>query len=56
MNTTTVTMKLNEEKKHSVRYDAADKDADVRSIYIMKSAFAVGEQYPKTIKLTLEEA
>jgi len=56
MNDVTVTMKLNEEKKHSVRYDSANKEADVRSIYIMKSAFAVGEQYPKTILLTIKEA
>lgn len=34
----TVPMKINSEKKHSVRYDATEKDAGVTSVYVMKTS------------------
>ena len=33
-----IPMKINSEKKHSVRYDAIDKDAGVTSIYLMRTS------------------
>ncbi len=33
-----VPMKLNSEKKHSVRYDATVADAGVTSVYVMRSS------------------
>lgn len=39
MITLTIPMKINSEKKHSIRYDAIDKDAAVQSIYVMRSSF-----------------
>lgn len=36
MITLTILMKMNSPKKHSIRYDAIDKDAAVTSIYIMR--------------------
>jgi hypothetical protein len=55
MNKQEILMILNSVKKHSVRYDSIDKDDVVRSIYIMKTAFAVGEKFPDKIKITIEE-
>jgi hypothetical protein len=33
-----VPMKINSEKKHSVRYDAIDKDVALQSVYVMKTS------------------
>lgn len=44
-----VTMKLDEEKKHSVRYDAVEKHAAIKSIYIMKSDLP--KPYPKQVQV-----
>lgn len=38
MITLTIPMKINSEKKHSVRYDAVDKDAGVTSMYVMRTS------------------
>lgn len=38
MTTLTIQMKINSEKKHSVRYDAVDKDAGVTSVYVMRTS------------------
>ena len=41
------------EPKHSVRYDAVEKDAPVQSIYLMRTALKDGNK-PNTIKITIE--
>lgn len=46
-------MKINSEKKHSIRYDAIDKDAGVTSVYVMKSSLVT--PYPKNIIITVQE-
>lgn len=52
MTTLTIPMKINSEKKHSVRYDAIDKDAAVQSLYLMKSSFT-NAAIPQTITITV---
>jgi len=47
-----VPMKINSEKKHSVRYDAVDNDAGITSIYIMKSSLIT--PYPTKIIISVE--
>jgi hypothetical protein len=39
----TIPMKLNSEKKHSVRYYAVDKEAAVTSIYLMRKDIPEGK-------------
>jgi hypothetical protein len=50
----TVTLRLHEEKKHSVRYDAADEETakKLRSIYIGKEALT--KPYPLKVTVTIE--
>lgn len=43
-----VPMHVNSEKKHSIRYDSDEKDADILTVYVMKRAFPSGI-YPKEI-------
>ncbi len=47
-----IPMKINSEKKHSVRYDAVDKDAGVTSIYVMRTSLP--SKIPQTITVTVE--
>lgn len=53
MITLTIPMKINSEKKHSVRYDAVDKDAAVTSVYVMKKDLS-GIPQTLTIKVEME--
>lgn len=48
-----VHMKINSEKKHSVRYDAVAPDSPVTSIYIMKTG--LGNSIPQNIIVTVTE-
>lgn len=52
MTTLTIPMKINSEKKHSVRYDAIDKDAGVTSVYVMRSS--VPNPIPQTLTVKVE--
>ena len=45
-------MKLNAEKKHSVRYDAIDDKAAITSVYVMKTA--LNNKVPQIINIKLE--
>jgi hypothetical protein len=45
-------MKINSEKKHSVRYDAIGIDPGVTSIYVMKTSLP--EKIPQTITVKVE--
>jgi len=47
-----IPMKINEEKKHSVRYDAIDNDAAIRTTYIMKTSLP--SKIPQYIIIKLE--
>jgi len=47
-----VPMKINAEKKHSVRYDAIMPDAEVTSVYIMKKAFKA--KVPESVTVVIE--
>lgn len=49
----TSTLHFNEEKKHSVRYDAPKTDSDptVSSVYVLKSALM--KPYPMKIEITI---
>jgi hypothetical protein len=47
-----VPMKINSEKKHSVRYDAIDKEAGITSVYVMKSSLPA--KIPQNIVVTIE--
>jgi hypothetical protein len=48
----TIPMKINSEKKHSVRYDAIDKDAAVISVYVMRTS--IPTPIPQTIIIKVE--
>lgn len=50
MITLTIPMKLNSEKKHSIRYDAIDKNAAVQSIYVAD----LPSPPPQTINVKVE--
>lgn len=50
----TVPMKINSEKKHSIRYDAIDKEAGVQSIYVMKTSLPASVPHTITIKVEME--
>lgn len=52
MITLTIPMKINSEKKHSVRYEAIDKDAAVTSVYVMRTHLP--DTIPKSITLKVE--
>jgi len=47
----TVTLVMNSEKRHSVRYDAVGDDPALTSAYIMKHSLP--KPYPQTVKVTL---
>lgn len=53
MITLAIPMKFNSEKKHSVRYDAIDKDAAIQNIYLMRSSFT-NASIPQTITVKVE--
>lgn len=53
MITLTIPMAFYEDKKHSVRYNATDKDAAVSSIYLMRKDLPNGKA-PKTINVKVE--
>lgn len=53
MEQVTVTLRHKASKIHSERYDADDKGALVRSIYISKVAFKDGLDRPDTVTLTI---
>ena len=48
----TVPMKINSEKKHSVRYDAVDKEAGIQSIYVMRNSLPA--TLPPTFSVPVE--
>jgi hypothetical protein len=48
----TVPMKINSEKKHSVRYDAVDKEAGIQSVYVMRSSLPA--KIPQTLSVKVE--
>jgi len=48
----TVPMKINSEKKHSVRYDAVNGEAAITSVYVMKSSLIT--PYPTKIIISVE--
>lgn len=54
MTSFTVSMKINSEKKHSVRYDATTIDPGVTSIYIMKTSLPDKIPQSVTIKVEME--
>jgi len=47
-----VPMKINSEKKHSVRYDAVANDAGITSVYVMRSSLPAN--IPQTITVKVE--
>ena len=51
---TTIPMKINSEKKHSVRYDALDKDAAIQSLYIMRTGLPAKIPQSLNIKIEME--
>ena len=48
----TVPMKINSEKKHSVRYDAIGDEGGITSVYVMKTQLT--KPYPEMINVSLE--
>lgn len=53
MITLTIPMKLNSEKKHSIRYDAVDGMAAVQSVYLMRKDIP-NNVIPQTITVKVE--
>lgn len=53
MDTLTIRMNFQSEKKHSIRYDAADDNAEISSVYISKRALT--SPYPKELIVTVSE-
>lgn len=47
-----VPMKINSEKKHSVRYDALANDAGITSVYVMRTSLPA--KIPQTITVKVE--
>lgn len=47
-----VPMKINSEKKNSVRYDAINKDAAITSAYVMRGFLP--DKIPQTIMIKIE--
>ncbi len=50
----TIPMKINSEKKHSVRYDAVDKEAGVQSIYVMRTSLPQAIPQNLTVKVEFD--
>lgn len=48
----TIIMELYEEKKHSIRYNAKEKDAALASIYVSKTF--LGREKPEELTVTIE--
>lgn len=48
----TVPMKINSEKKHSVRYDAVANEAGITSVYVMRSSLPA--KIPQSIIVKVE--
>lgn len=48
-------MKINSEKKHSVRYDAVGDKAGITSVYVMRTALPVKIPEVLTIKIEIGE-
>jgi len=48
-----IILKIDEDKKHSVRYKPSSQDAAITAIYVMRRC--LGPLVPKTIKVTIEE-
>ena len=49
-----IPMKINSEKKHSIRYDAIDGLAAVQSVYLMRKDLPNANVIPQTIIVTVE--
>lgn len=49
-----IPMKINSEKKHSVRYDAIDKEAAIQSAYIMRTGLPSKIPQILTLKVEME--
>lgn len=49
-----VYMKINSEKKHSVRYDAIDNDAALTSIYVMRKHLPIKIPQRLIVKIQME--
>lgn len=49
----TIPMKLNSEKKHSIRYDAVDGTAAIQSVYFMRKDIP-NNIIPQTITVKVE--
>lgn len=54
MMTITIPMKINSEKKNSVRYDAIGSDAGVTSLYVMRHSLPVKIPQYITVKVEME--
>ena len=54
MNIITIPMKINSEKKHSVRYDAIGEAAAITSVYVMRNHLPAKIPQTITVKLELE--
>lgn len=50
----TIPMKLNSEKKHSIRYDAIEGLAAVQSVYLMRKDLPNQNVIPQTITVKVE--
>lgn len=53
MTAITIPMKINSEKKHSVRYDAVDSSAAIQSVYLMRKDIP-NNIIPETITVKVE--
>jgi hypothetical protein len=51
--TTTVYLRLNDVKKHSVRYDKINENNVLTAMYVLKTAFGSGV-FPSEIRVTVE--
>jgi hypothetical protein len=49
-----VEMKINSQKKHSIRYDSVFESAIIKSIYVSKTAQIFDESIPDDIKITVD--
>jgi hypothetical protein len=49
-----ITMKINSEKKHSVRYDAVDNNAGIQSVYVMRTSLPAKIPQAITVKIEME--
>ncbi len=49
-----IPMKIKSEHKHSVRYDALDKDAAITSAYVMRTSLPTKIPQAITVKVEME--